>query len=238
MNTDASIWQSADAVTDFLTGMRGAIPFAGQQLLVTGNVLAAGRPVRRVLDVGCGDGVVTAAVLARFPEAEVVGVDFSKPMLDAARQRLGGRVNYVLRDFTVADWAADLGRFDAVVSGFAIHHHPDECKQAIYRAIHSVLHLDGWFVHIEHVAPASFISRRLWEQQMVDAILAYHHKQDATTTYEDVYRQFVERQDRDANILTPLCVQLDWLTDIGFVDVDCFFKSYELAVFGGRKIME
>jgi len=29
--------------------------------------------------------------------------------------------------------------------------------------------------------------------------------------------------------------QLDWLRELGFADVDCFFKAFELAVFGGRK---
>ena len=29
--------------------------------------------------------------------------------------------------------------------------------------------------------------------------------------------------------------QCEWLREIGFADVDCFFKVFELAVFGGRK---
>ncbi len=48
-------------------------------------------------------------------------------------------------------------------------------------------------------------------------------------------RQFVNRADRAANILAPVEDQCRWLRAIGFRDVDCYFRIYELAVFGGRK---
>jgi hypothetical protein len=36
-------------------------------------------------------------------------------------------------------------------------------------------------------------------------------------------------------ILAPVDLQCAWLRLIGFQDVDCFFKVFELALFGGRK---
>ncbi|MDA1264789.1 MAG: methyltransferase domain-containing protein, partial [Planctomycetota bacterium] len=39
---------------------------------------------RRVVDLGCGTGNLTAALAARWPEAEVVGVDHSAEMLERA----------------------------------------------------------------------------------------------------------------------------------------------------------
>jgi len=30
-------------------------------------------------------------------------------------------------------------------------------------------------------------------------------------------------------------VQCEWLRDAGFIDVDCFFKAFELAIFGGKR---
>jgi hypothetical protein len=44
-----------------------------------------------------------------------------------------------------------------------------------------------------------------------------------------------QRPDKAANILAPVEEQCAWLRAVGFVDVDCFFKAFELAVFGGRK---
>jgi len=43
---------------------------------------------RRILDACCGTGVVTAALLDRYPSTEIVGVDLSKEMLAKARARL------------------------------------------------------------------------------------------------------------------------------------------------------
>ena len=44
----------------------------------------------------------------------------------------------------------------------------------------------------------------------------------------------MNRPDKDANILLPVEVQCDWLREIGYEEVDCYFRVYELAVFGGR----
>lgn len=44
-----------------------------------------------------------------------------------------------------------------------------------------------------------------------------------------------QRVDEVANILAPAYVQCAWLREIGYADVDCFLKVFELAVFGGRR---
>ena len=43
------------------------------------------------------------------------------------------------------------------------------------------------------------------------------------------------RPDKADNILAPVEQQCLWLRDIGFADVDVFWKWFELALFGGRK---
>jgi trans-aconitate methyltransferase len=41
----------------------------------------------RVLDIGCGDGKVTAEIAARVPDGTVLGVDYSEAMITLAQQR-------------------------------------------------------------------------------------------------------------------------------------------------------
>jgi trans-aconitate 2-methyltransferase len=59
---------------------------------------------RRVFDLGCGPGNSTELLVARFPDAEVVGVDTSADMLAAARKRLPAQ-RFVAGD--VASWMPD-----------------------------------------------------------------------------------------------------------------------------------
>ena len=52
-------------------------------------------------------------------------------------------------------------------------------------------------------------------------------------TRDQVRAEYRTRPDRLANILAPVDLQMHWLRELGFVDVDCFWKYFELALFGG-----
>src|SRR5215212_423791 len=82
-------WQQEKTVQWYLNSVRGAIPFAREQFSVMLQLVENGhQPVRRFLDLGAGVGVLSAVLLARYPAAKPVLVDFSPPMLAAARERL------------------------------------------------------------------------------------------------------------------------------------------------------
>lgn len=234
------VWKDQQLVTTFLTGVRAALPNAADQLDVMLRVLDfTDRPVRRVLDLGSGSGVLAGAILERFPEVELLLADFSEPMLDAARSRFPSpphRLRVV--DFSTTAWVEtvqDLAPFDAVVSGFAIHHQPDENKRRIYAEIFDLLSPGAPFIHIEHVASASPWIENQFNELLIDRMYAYDLATGGGRTREQVATDYVYRPDKAANILAPLETQLDWLRDIGYQDVDCLFKIYELSLFIGRK---
>lgn len=234
----SDVWKGAELASTFLTGVRGAIPLAQEQLDVMLRLVAAVEgPVGGFLDVGCGDGVLAAAILERFPAAEAVLIDFSEPMLDAARARFAGRepmprihnIDYGDSAWTrtVQSWAP----FDAIVSGYSIHHQPDARKREIYGEIFALLRPGGLFVNVEHVASASPWLAARADDLMIDSL----HRHHAERSRDDVAREFFHRPDKAANILAPVEAQCGWLRDAGFTDADCFLKIFELAVFGGRK---
>ena len=78
-----------------------------------------------VLDIGGGYGVLTEEVLHSFQHARVTLQDYSQPMLDAARRRLGPaetRIAYVQSDLRDPGWTERAGGpFDLAVSSIAIH---------------------------------------------------------------------------------------------------------------------
>ena len=96
----------------------------------------------RVLDVGCGNGKVTAEIASRVPAGTVLGVDSSAEMIASARHQFGPEVRPNLC-FEVAD-ARQLPfrrEFDLVVSFNALHWVPEQ-EQAL-RSIRSALRSHG-----------------------------------------------------------------------------------------------
>jgi ubiquinone/menaquinone biosynthesis C-methylase UbiE len=96
----------------------------------------------RVLDVGCGDGKITARIAERVRRGSVLGVDPSREMIAYAASHFGPPDRPNLR-FEVAD-ARQLpyqGEFDLVVSFNALHWVPQQ-EQAL-RSIRAALKPDG-----------------------------------------------------------------------------------------------
>src|SRR5262249_30221444 len=129
----AEVWKDRDVAHAFLTERSLLIPDRPRQLDVLLRALRfAPREPRRVLDLGCGDGLLLATVLQAFPQATGVALDFSPLMLEQADRRLaqfGGRAAVVEADLGTPAWLDRVaGPFDAVVSGFAIHHLSDDRK--------------------------------------------------------------------------------------------------------------
>ncbi|MGE5637032.1 MAG: class I SAM-dependent methyltransferase, partial [Nocardioidaceae bacterium] len=86
--------------------------------------------VRRVLDLGTGDGRLLALLRGDRPGMLGVGLDVAEPMLGRARERFAGDGGIELLQHDLAEPLPALGRFDAVVSSFAIHHLEHERKRS------------------------------------------------------------------------------------------------------------
>jgi trans-aconitate 2-methyltransferase len=96
----------------------------------------------RVLDIGCGDGKITAEIAARVPRGAVVGVDASRDMISFASSHFGPTVRPNLR-FEVADARVLSFRneFNRIVSFNALHWIPEQ-DEAL-RSIRSAMTPDG-----------------------------------------------------------------------------------------------
>ncbi len=234
----ADIWKERDVALAFLGERALAIPDRQRQLDVLLRLLRfAPRRPGRALDLGAGDALLLATVLEAFPQTTGIALDFSPPMLEHARQRLapfGDRAQVVQADLAGPDWQQAIrGPFDAIISGFAIHHLVHERKRTLYREIYDLLPDGGAFIHCEHVASATPRLEEVFNDAMAEHLWCRRQQRGETVTREQVLREFLERPDRAANILASVEEQCRWLREIGFREVDCYWKYFELAVFGG-----
>lgn len=174
------------------------------------------RDVRRILDLGAGDGRLLALLRLDRPGARGVATDLSPTMLEAARARFAEDplVEVVEHDLDAPLAALGSARsFDAVVSCFAIHHCSHERKRALYAEVFELLEPGGVFCNLEHVSSPT--------PELHEAFFA---ALGMTLADED-----------KSNRLLDVETQVAWLRAIGFAQVDCYWKWRELAVFGGIK---
>jgi ubiquinone/menaquinone biosynthesis C-methylase UbiE len=229
----------------YLTGIRKAMPLAAEQIEVMVRLISATqRPVTNFLDLGCGDGILASAILKKYPGARGVLLDFSSPMIEAAREKLkdyASNLDFMILDYADSRWLDSVSKvapFDVIVSGFSIHHQPDKKKQELYSEIYGLLKPGGVFLNIEHVSSPTRWIESVFEEYFIDSLYDMHLSENSQKSRGQVADEFHNRPDKEANILAPVETQCDWLRRIGFSDVDCYFKVFELAVFGGRRPLE
>jgi ubiquinone/menaquinone biosynthesis C-methylase UbiE len=238
-----SQWQTEPLAETYLKGVRVAIPAAALQLDIIQKIVTSWCPrLKNILDLGCGDGPLGRLLLKKFPSATVTLVDFSDPMLEAARNRLDDpkRAYIVKADFSSRKWLepiSDQAPFDVVVSGFAIHHQPDHRKQQLYKEIYQLLTDRGVFLNLEHVSSSTPAVEALFNSFFVDHLFSFHRRLNPNVKRNEIEKTYYNRPDKKENILAPVEKQCEWLRRIGFHDVDCYFRVFELALFGGRKKM-
>jgi tRNA (cmo5U34)-methyltransferase len=179
----------------------------------------------RFLDLGAGTGLLTALILAKFPNAIPTVIDISEEMLAKARERFEREkhISFCIMDYAVS---ALPGGYDLVVSAMSIHHLADSGKRELFSNIYEALLAGGTFIHAELVKGATEITEALYQR----AWLEYLKQTDLA---EDQLSLIFQRMSYDKT--TPLKDQLRWLREAGFEDVDCFYKYYNFAVYAGSK---
>ncbi len=205
-----NLWTSSEHALDYLS-RADSIPHRteGESTLLEFIPSTA----RRILDLGTGDGRLLALVKLDHPQATAVAIDFSPAMLEAAKKRFEDDSAVKVIAHNLDSPLPELGKFDALISSFAIHHLSHERKRELYGEVYGLLNPGGVFCNLEHVSSPT----RELHDQFLNLI-------GSTPETEDPSNKLLEME-----------TQLGWLREIGFVDVDCHWKWRELALLSGRR---
>ena len=168
--------------------------------------------VDAVLDLGCGDGRLLDLVFGARPgAARGVALDNSAPMLERARARFASDPRVLVREHDLREPLPHDGPFDAVVSGFAIHHLSHERKRALFSEVVGALALHGVFANLEVV-------------------------QCATPELQAEFEARIGRPGGDPeDVLVGVEEQLGWMRGAGLRQVDCQWRWRGFALLVGRR---
>ena len=177
------------------------------------------------LDLGAGTGLLSAMVLEAHPNARLHLTDISDAMLAQARERFAGDpyVHITRQDHTALAASAE---YDLVISALSIHHLENPDKQALFQKVHRALRPGGMFINIDQARAPSTAAEEQYEQFWLEDA---HARGVAETALE----QARERMRDDKNAL--LSDQLEWLSETGFTEVDCWYKRFRFVTYGGTK---
>lgn len=233
-------WTEDDSAT-FRTIAPMAVPRRDEMhaVLVSAAHFAADARIR-ILELGSGDGVVSEALLRRFPHATLTALDGSPSMRSEAGRRLqqfGDRVRVAAFDLASLDWWDRMLDVDLVVASMCLHHLNDAKKQYLYKATAERLAAYGALLIADIVEP----QHPAWQAVAADRWDAAARAQADALGSPDLFQRFQgehwnhfrfpDSDDRPSALLHHLV----WLRHAGFAAVDCWWLDAGHAVFGGVK---
>lgn len=196
-----------------------------------------------IVDICCGEGLLSAALAKRFRNSTIVALDGSPTMLGATERKLrniGGR--WLTSPMQIEDdnWRHFDQPVHAFVSSLAVHHLAAVAKARLFRDLASELACDGVLVICDLVEAQRPEGLKLWEQHWDDSVRQRSMNLDGTDDMLHFFRNdgwnYYSDPDADpVDMPSGLFEQLKWMEEAGFVDVDLHWLQAGHAIFSGRK---
>ena len=204
-----------------------AVPERERQIGVVTALVAAAGADGPVLDLCCGEGLMTSAIMEAVPGATVLGYDGSAAMLDEVRRRVPDPSRLQTRqiDLEATDWRNFDQPLRAVVSSLAIHHLDGQAKHALFADIRNALAPGGVFVLADVVEVTTGIARQVAADMWDEEIRRRSLDHDGTLRSHEAFRKSGWNHFRTGAMdpidkPSTLVEHVDWLRAAGFADID------------------
>jgi tRNA (cmo5U34)-methyltransferase len=194
------------------------------------------------LDIACGEGKLSRAILERYPQAQITLLDGSDAMLTAAAENLGEYAYQIdLRTFDLfeTDWLDELPkRFRLIVSSLAIHHLDGAGKRTLYARLFEHLISGGALIIADLVDQSSDRQGEAWanewDRDVREQSLARTGSLQAFERFQEGWNHY-RTPDLDFDKPSRLIDNLRWLEEAGLTGVDCFWLRAGHAIYGGYR---
>jgi tRNA (cmo5U34)-methyltransferase len=183
------------------------------------------RPIR-IIELGCGTGMATYNIIKKYPYAQLKCIDMTSDMLNLAKKKLEAfpNIEFILADYTKHKFNEE---YDVVVSFLSLMYLTDETRKSVFKKAFDMLINGGVFISGEVTSSRSKhfqeVSMKRWIQHM-------------QKSYSDdfIKNEVLEKAKKHARepVLTD---EIQYLEEIGFSQVDIFWKYYGFSVYGAIK---
>jgi tRNA (cmo5U34)-methyltransferase len=236
-------WDEADS-QDFIDHGRFFVPDREEQIDTLCSLIPPVSGPAHFVELCSGEGLLSGALLDRFPEATVHAFDGSTAMLEAAAANLarhGERFDARLFELTDRSWRSFPWPVHAVVSSLAIHHLDGAGKAELFADMARALAPGGVLLLADLVLPVHAEGRalagRVWDEAVRRRSLALAGNLEPMQLFRSERWNFYVDPD-PGDRPSPLFDQLRWLSEAGFSAVDVFWMRAGHAIFGGVKAAE
>jgi tRNA (cmo5U34)-methyltransferase len=182
---------------------------------------------KKILDLGCGTGNLTALILSKFPNAEVYALDISPEILNQCKVRFKEHSNVFYIEQGFKDLTFEDNYFDLIVSSIAIHHVNDVTKVNLYQKIKEILKPRGIF----EFADQTYGSTEEIYQTHLQRWKAAAFELGSTQENWDMWMKHQTEHDYHS----PVLWHIKELEKTGFKNVDVLWKNIMWLVLYGEK---
>jgi tRNA (cmo5U34)-methyltransferase len=178
----------------------------------------------RVLDLGCGNGILTDLVFRKLPNSYVVGFDLTENMLAAFEKKVSGHTGKF--ELVQGDFRTDsIGEgYDIILAGLALHHLTWEEREKFYHRLYSALSHKGLFIARDIIID---------EDQTIAQEQYSYWKKFMQSQGEDPDFWYSKHIEKDHPM--TLSDHFSWLKSAGFTQVACQWRLYNFAITTARK---
>ena len=218
------------------------VPYRELQSQIFLQLLSSVTNLEQVVELGCGEGLLSEKILKQFPEVKVTGMDLSPFMLEKTKLRLnsfGNRFTTRAFDLAADEWRSQLGKVGAFVSSLVIHHLDEDQKRSLYQDLFNQLSIDGMIIIADIVRPSSAIGYQIagdvWDKDVQYRAKSSDQHKAYQIFKEDGWNYFQNPDSDPIDKPSTLADQLRWLNKAGFEEADVYWMYAGHALFAGRK---
>ncbi len=187
-----------------------------------------------IIDLGCGTGNASMAILKKIPSARVYLIDGSEKMVSMAADKLTrsypkSLLGYRVADLSHEDWDNGLssGEHDAIVSTLVLEHLPFDRYKATIAKCFRLLKPGGWLLAAEgYVEEDSDMQEWFFEEMEVRRQGLDHELSENVAGL---------RNEQETHYYCSKARKADWWKEAGFKQVNVLWQYLSIALMAGRK---